>query len=75
MIILPANLVDTTILPYVLFFIVGITGVLSLISLFVLIYGVSKKRGKKHTIIWLIILLFMVITCLLTITGNLVQVA
>lgn len=74
MIILPANLIDTTILPYVLFFIAGITGVLSLISLFALIYGISRRRGKKHTTIWLIILLFMVIICLLTITGNLVQV-
>lgn len=47
MIVLPANLIDTTVLPCVLFFIAVITGVLSFTSLFVLIYGISKKKEKS----------------------------
>lgn len=74
MIPIPASMVEVLHLPACLLVTAIVTGLLTLLSLVMTVFGLCRGKGRGFTIAWGVVAILAAAVCYLTVTGNLIRV-
>lgn len=71
---IPASLLDVSLWPPILFGTAIASGLVTLLGLVMVLYGLCRKKSRAFCILWAVVTVVAAVLCFLVVTGRLIRI-